>query len=251
MGEATGDAYRREHVLHRLFRRSGRARRGPGGTGLRLAVGAGAFAHPALARIVVPRLGRDSQEVLRRHGSLRDADGCRRGDGDVEARHGDLPRGAARSHPDGQAGRLDRSGVGRTFPVRRRQRLERRGDGGSRDRLRGAARGGPGAHRRDEGDLDADEARIPRRDRRFPSHDGVAQARAEALPSGDRRRRLPPWGAARGRLRGRLDSPRAAARVRGRHRSPGRIPPDGGGGRPGPGVPPGDGPGGAIRISTG
>ena len=57
------------------------------------------------------------------------------------------------------------------------------------------------ADRGDEGDLDREQARVSRRDRRFPADDDVAEAGAEAAPAGHSRRRLPARGAARDPLR--------------------------------------------------
>src|SRR5215470_2927943 len=64
---------RRRHLLHGLLDGTGRARASPGGAGLRVAVGARALAHPALAPVGVPSGRRLAEEVLRRHGPVRDA----------------------------------------------------------------------------------------------------------------------------------------------------------------------------------
>ncbi len=64
---------------------------------------------------------------------------------------------------------------------------------------------GARACRGDEGDLDQIQSGIPRRVRQFRSDDGVAEARAEAAPAGDRRRRLSLFGASGDPLRRRLD----------------------------------------------
>ena len=50
-------------------------------------------------------------------------------DQDAQGRHRRLPRGAARSDPDRQAGGLDRPALERPLPVRHRQRLEQGRDG--------------------------------------------------------------------------------------------------------------------------
>ena len=65
-----------------------------------------------------------------------------------------LPDRSARPDPDRQAGRLDRSSLGRPFPVRRRQRLERGRDGQPRHRFRQPPQAGARACRGHEGDLD-------------------------------------------------------------------------------------------------
>jgi hypothetical protein len=85
------------------------------------------------------------------------------------------------------------------------------------------------ARRGDEGDLDQVEGRIPRRVRQLPRNDGLAEVRAEAACTGDRRWRLPAGGAARGALWRRLDS---AGRPRRHLRRDGEIPRDAKGGGP-------------------
>ena len=92
--------------------------------GFDIALGAGAFAYPAVAQDAVRAGRRSAEALLRRDGSVRDAD--RRGDGDedAEGRHRRLPDRAARPDPDRQAGRLDRPGVRRALRVRHRQWLE-------------------------------------------------------------------------------------------------------------------------------
>src|SRR6202790_5021599 len=55
---------------------------------------------------------------------------------DAAARDRHLPDRSARPDPDRQAGRLDRPGLGRPFPVRRRKRLERGRGGQPRYRFR-------------------------------------------------------------------------------------------------------------------
>ena len=75
------DGLRSGDLLHRLLDGPGRARPRAGGAGVRVALGAGAFAHPAVAPVAVPPGRRPAQEVLRRDGSVRDAGRGRGGDG--------------------------------------------------------------------------------------------------------------------------------------------------------------------------
>jgi hypothetical protein len=110
---------------------------------------------------------------------------------------GVLPRRAARPDPDGKARRLDRSGVGRTVSIRRRRRLEPRGDRGPWYRLRDPLQADARAHRGDEGDLDRGEAGISWRVREFSADDDLAQAGAEAISADHRRRRISAWRAPR------------------------------------------------------
>ena len=83
-------------------------------------------------------------------------------------------------------------------------------------------------------DLDRDQARVSRRDRRFRADDDLAEAGAEAAPAGHRRRHVPARGAARAALRQRLDPASAPAAIRGRHRLPAAVPRNGGRNRPRP-----------------
>ena len=52
----------------------GRARPGAGGARLRVALGAGALAHPALAQVALSSRRRSAEAVLRRDGPVRDAE---------------------------------------------------------------------------------------------------------------------------------------------------------------------------------
>ena len=146
-------------------------------------------------------------------------------------RDGHLPRRPARSHPDGQGGRHARPGLRRPVPLRHRRGLERRGDGGSRHRVRLAVQGDAGARGGDAGDLDQVQAGVQRRARAVPADDDVAEAGAEAAPARHRRRRLSLRRPARHRLWRRLAAPRPPARLRRRARAPARLPQDGRRGR--------------------
>src|SRR5215471_17335736 len=57
---------------------------------------------------------------------FRDLECCRGRHQASQARHGDLPRHPARHDPDGKDSRLARADIQGPFPVRYRQRLERR-----------------------------------------------------------------------------------------------------------------------------
>ncbi len=149
---------------------------------------------------------RAAETLLRRDGPVRDADRGGDGDDDAEGRHRRLPDRAARSDPDGEAGGLDRPGLERPLRVRRRQRLEPGRDGEPRHRVRHAPQAGARADRGDEGDLDAVEAGISRRVRRFRPDDGLAETGAEAAPADRRGRRVPVFRAPRHPLRRRLDA---------------------------------------------
>ena len=127
--------------------------------GFEFALGAGAFAYSRVARFAVSGRRRSAEAVLRRDGSVRHADRGRGGDEDAEGRHRRLPGAAARSDPDREAGGLDRPGLRRALPVRRRLRLERRGNGGPRHAVQVAPQDRARAHRGDEGDLDRGPSR--------------------------------------------------------------------------------------------
>ena len=199
-------AYRRGDVLHRLLHDAGGTRHGAGGTRLRIGVGARALAHPADAQVGMAGRRRAAQEVLRRHGSVRDPDGRGRRHQKAEGRHRRLPGQPARSHPDRQGGGLDRPAFRRALPVRRRQRLEPGRDGEPRHQLREPPQAGARAHRGHEGDLDQVQGRVSRRDGEVRSHDGLAQAGPEAASADPGRRRLSLRRAPRRALRRRLDA---------------------------------------------
>ena len=166
--------------------------------------------HPAVAQVALPERRRPAEEVLRRDGPVRGADGGGGRHQDAQGRHRHLPDRPARSDPDRQAGRLDRPDLRRALPVRRRQRLEPGRDGEPRHRLRNPPQAGARAHRGDEGDLDQVEGRVSRRVGQLRSDDDLAQAGAEAASADHRRRRLPLRRAPRHPLRRRLDAaPRA------------------------------------------
>src|SRR5579885_1812806 len=245
LGE-TRHGYRRGDVLYRLFDGGGRPGARMRSARFRIAVGSRAFAHPGFAAVAVSVGGRPAEAVLRRDGPVRVARRRRGGDAD-HARQRGVPGHPARSDPDGQAGRLARPDFRRPLSVRRRRRLERRRDGRSRHRLQHPLQADARAHRGDEGDLDGGHRRIPRRDGRFRPASGLAEAGAEALPAGHRRRHVPARGAAGAALRRRLDSAFAPAAIRGRDRLPAAIPADGGGSRPRPCRGAGDGVGRGAR----
>src|SRR5215472_3103059 len=115
--------------LYGLFYGTSRACTRARGAWLRVALGPRALAHPAVTPIAVSTGWRAAEEVLRRHGPIRDADssGCRYHP--AEGGHGHLPGRAARSDPDGEAGGESRPDLWRTLSVWYWRGLERRGDG--------------------------------------------------------------------------------------------------------------------------
>ena len=155
----SGDADRRGDVLHRLFDEPGRSGAGARGARLRVGLGAGALAYPAIAQDAVPRRRRPAEAVLRRDGPVRQPVIGRRRDEDDQGRDRRLSGDPARHDPDRQAGRLARPGIERPLPVRHRRRLEPGRDGGPRHGLCGplqedaradrghARRSGPGTSR--------------------------------------------------------------------------------------------------------
>ena len=200
--------------------------------GFEFAVGARALAHSADAQVALPQRRRSAEEILRRDGPVRGAECGRGGDQDADARHRHLPGRPARPDPDRQAGRLDRPGLGRPFPVRHRQRLERGRDGQPRHRFRKPPQAGARAHRGDEGDLDQVKGRVPWRVREFRPDDDLAEAGPEAASADHRRRRLPVRRAARPALRRRLDAAPHAQPVCRRAGPAAEIPRDGSRGGP-------------------
>src|SRR6266581_243747 len=98
--EMSHHGIRRGDLLHGLFDGPHRAGAGVGGARVRLALGAGALAHPAVPTIAVSAGRRPTEEVLRRDGSLRHAVGGRGGDDPAQGRDRHLPRRPARPDPD-------------------------------------------------------------------------------------------------------------------------------------------------------
>jgi hypothetical protein len=85
---------------------------------VRVGLGTRALAHPDLAQNTLSGRQRIAEAVLGRDGSVRVAD-CGGGCHDkVGGRNRRVPGAAPRPDPDGQARRLDRSGVERTLSVR-------------------------------------------------------------------------------------------------------------------------------------
>src|SRR5512144_139898 len=226
---------RRGDLLHRLLDGTGRARPGAGGARGRVPLGSRALAHPALARLRLPGGRRAAQEVLRRDGSVRDPGRRRGGHHAAVGGDRDLPGGPARPDPDRQGGGEPRPGLGRALPVRHRGGLERGGDGRPRHRVQVALRGDARAGGGDAAHLDEVQARVRGRVRQVPADDDVAQAGAEAAPTGAGRRRVPPRGAPGAGLRRRLGAARAPARLRRRARQAARVRRARPGGRPGSG----------------
>ncbi len=148
--------------------------------GFEVPVGRGALSHPAVAHVALSAGRRAAEEVLRRHGPVRDPGRGRGGDDPSQARHRHLPRHPARHHPDRQAGGEPRPDLERPLPVRHRRRLECGGDGRPRHRLQGAVRGDARARRGHARDLDQVEARVRGSLREVRTHDDVAEAGAEA-----------------------------------------------------------------------
>ena len=142
--------------------------------------------------------------------------------------HRHLPDRPARPDPDRQAGRFDRPDLGRPFPVRHRQRLERGRDGQPRHRFREPPQAGARACRGHEGNLDQVKGRVSWRVRELRPDDGLAEAGPETASADHRRRRLPVRRAARLALRRRLDAPPHAHPVCGRAGPAAEIPRDGG-----------------------
>src|SRR5918993_493237 len=199
IGNSRGSPHeiRRVDVLHRLLDGAGGARGCARGARLRHCLGARAFAHPGIAQIELYSGERAAQALLRRHGPVCDADRCRDGDQDVEGRNRRLSCRTAGSDPDRQAGRLDRPRLGRALRLRGGKWLERGRDGEPRDRLRHSPQAREREHRGNEGNLDQVGARISRRVRELRSDDGLAQARAEAVPLDPGGRGISLLGAAR------------------------------------------------------
>ena len=123
---------------------------------------------------------------------VRRADRGRRRDGEAAGRDRHLPRDRARPDHHREGGREPRPALRRAVPVRRRRRLEPRGDGEPRHRPAPALLADARAGRGDEGDLDPGRGRVPRRARRLRPHLVVAEAGAEAAPADPRRRQRRP-----------------------------------------------------------
>src|SRR5947207_4582524 len=225
------DANRRSDVLHRLLDGPDRAWPGAGRARLRVAVGAGALAHPAVAQIALSVRRRIAEAVLRRDGPVCDAK--RRGGGHEEAqtRHWRLPRHSARHDPDREGGGVARPGLGRAVSVRDRRRLEPGRDGRPRDGLRDALQEDARADRGDARDLDQDEAGVPRRNGRLSADDDLAQTGAEPAAR-YRRRRLSACRTPRGALRQWLGPDRRARAVWRHRRLPAEVQGDAERGRP-------------------
>src|ERR1019366_8111712 len=85
--EERTDGFRCGDVFHRLLDGTRRAWPGPGGARLRVRLGAGTFACPAVAQDAVPRRRRYAETVLRHDGPVRHAD--RGSDGDDHVEGGD------------------------------------------------------------------------------------------------------------------------------------------------------------------
>ena len=136
---------------------------------------------PLSRKIAVPGRRRIAETVLRRDGPVRQPVLGRRRDEDDQARDRRLSGGPARHDPDRQARRLARPGIERPLPVRHRRRLEPRRDGGSRHGLCDPLQENARADRGHAHDLDRKQARVSRRDRRFPADDDLAETGAEAI----------------------------------------------------------------------
>ena len=159
--------------------------------GFEFALGTRTLPHSVDAQVALPERRRSAEEILRRDGPVRGAECGGSRHQDAAARHRHLPDRAARPDPDRQAGRLDRPGLGRPFPVRRRQRLERGRDGQPRHRFRDPPQAGARAYRGHEGDLDQVKGRVSWRIREFRADDDLAEAGPEAASADPGRRGLP------------------------------------------------------------
>jgi hypothetical protein len=139
------------------------------------------FPYPAVAAVTVagggdlPKQYYDVMDPV-----TGDGGGC--GDHEAEGWHRRLPGQSARSDPDGEIGRLDRSDVRRAVSVLAsalagmpmRWRITARVHHARQTRAR--------TGRGDEGDLDPVQARVPRQIRQFRPNDGVAKPVQQPYP---------------------------------------------------------------------
>ena len=165
-------------------RRPRRARRLRRGARLRVAGLRRAHPHPGQPRVPLPRRRRAAAQVHGDARPLRRADRGRRGDHPAAGRQRHRPGDRARPDHHRQRGRLDRRPLRRALRVRRRRRLEPRGDGQPRHRPAHPDAPLRRAGRSDEGDLDRARGELPRRVRQLRPH----LLRAEAGSSGRTRR---------------------------------------------------------------
>ena len=155
----TSSEARRRGLPHRRDAAARRGRAAVRGARLRVAVVPRAHAHPGLARDALSGRRRPALDVLALAGPVRRADRRRDGDHRAAARHRDLPRDRARPDHHGQGGRVAGPAQRRASRVRRRRRVEPRGDAQPRHRSAHAHGGHGRARRGDQDDLD----RNPRR----------------------------------------------------------------------------------------
>ena len=161
---------------------------------------------PASPRDPLPGRRRAAAQIQPHLRPLRRADRGRRGDLAAARRQRHLPGRRARPDHDRQRGRLGRPPLRRALRVRRRRRLEPRGDGQPRHRPAHAHAADGRAGRGDEGDLDRGRGELPRRVRRLRPDLVLAEARPAPAPAGPGRRQRADRARPRARLRRRLDA---------------------------------------------
>src|SRR5258706_8597574 len=150
--------------------------------------------------------GGAAQALLAYVGSVRRAHG--RGPGIQDLAGGDrhLPGGAARPNPHRQAGGQPRPHLERPLSVRHWRRLEPRGDGRPRNRVRNALQADARTSGGDEGDLDPGGGGISRRARELRADLVLAETRPAATSAGPSGWQWSQRAEAGRRLRGRMDA---------------------------------------------